>query len=61
MPDRLTDRMSKYMPERMSDRIYIYILPDGMSETCQNSVSRWGSLDESICFSLGGAINGGTY
>ena len=46
MPEKMSDRMSKYTPERMSDRchniftvcvyIYIslpYILPDDMPET----------------------------
>ena len=53
------------MPERMSDSVrwnvrinmpyyalYIYILPDGTvcQKLCQNSVSGWGSLKESISF-----------
>ena len=46
---RMTDRMSEYMPERMSDRmlenicnicIYIYMLPDDMSETMSEQCVR---------------------
>ena len=62
VPERMSNSISEYMPERMPDRIseytyvhiyicYIYIHVQMVcQELCQNSVSGWGSLEESIVF-----------
>ena len=45
MSDRMPDRMSEHMPERMSEYIchrYFHVV---YQKLCQNSVSRWGSLE----------------
>ena len=61
MPERISEympeRMSEYMPDKKTGKTYIYICNIHTSRwyvrnyrVCQNNVSGWGSLEESICF-----------
>ena len=49
MPDRMPERLSEYMPERVTNRtsediylMYTYTLPDGISEYRSDRMSWWG-------------------